>query len=88
MESHCARSLTSCGGILGSLVRVGGNELITDDPDILFRINGARSEYRRSRWYRGARLDPKRDHLASELDEKRHTALRAKMAAGVSCLQY
>jgi hypothetical protein len=70
--------------VVGPVVCIGGSQLVTNDPDIPFRINGARSEYWKSDWYKVARLDPKHDNVSSELDEKRHMALQSKMSAGVS----
>jgi hypothetical protein len=47
------------------------------------RMLGARSLYRRSDWYVGMRFDPARDNLESQMDDGKHTALGAKLAAGV-----
>jgi hypothetical protein len=41
---YCISNLTA---IEGSLARVGPNELITDDPEVLRRMMAARSEYTR-----------------------------------------
>ncbi|KAI9769905.1 MAG: hypothetical protein M1839_003306 [Geoglossum umbratile] len=68
----------------GPLVRISGSDLITDNPDILFKINGARSQYRRSGFYKSARLDPTRGNVLSEQNETRHTELRSRVAAGYS----
>jgi hypothetical protein len=70
----------------GSTVRIGGNYLITNSPDVLFEIHGARSQYRRSDQYKALRMDPTRGNVFSELDETKHMELRTKMAAGVSAL--
>ncbi|OCT52775.1 pisatin demethylase [Cladophialophora carrionii] len=64
----------------GSLVRIGPNDLITNDPDILKRMGAPRSPYRRSDWYNALRVD--RENILSERDEERHAMLRNKMAAG------
>ncbi|OAL04444.1 cytochrome P450 [Phaeosphaeriaceae sp. SRC1lsM3a] len=68
----------------GSLARVGPNELITDDPELMRRMMAARSEYTRGPWYNAMRFDPTRDNLFSMRDEVAHTKLRSKMAAGYS----
>jgi hypothetical protein len=68
---------------LGSIVRIGPNQLVTNDPEVLRKISAVRSPYRRSNWYDGMRLEADHDHVLSERDENRHNALRAKMAAGV-----
>jgi hypothetical protein len=69
--------------ILGSLARVGPNELVTSDPDILRRVWGVRSPYRRGAFYDAVRFDPSRDNLISLRDDAAHTELKAKMSAGV-----
>lgn len=71
----------------GSLARVGPNDLVTDDPDILRRMMAVRSPYTRGPWYDAMRFDPMKDNLLSMRDEEAHTALRNKMAAGV-CIPY
>lgn len=68
----------------GSIVRIGPNDLLTTDPVLLRRMWAARSSYRRSSWYLGMRIDPSKDHVLSERDDGKHTALRAKLAAGYS----
>lgn len=47
-------------------------------------MSGARSTYSRAAWYDGMRLDPRVNNVISERNDKRHNALRAKMASGVS----
>ena len=69
---------------LGSLVRVGPNHLVTDDPDVLRKMSAVRSPYRRSIWYEGLRLEHDYFNLISERSEARHSDMRAKMAPGVS----
>lgn len=64
-------------------MRVGPNELITGDPDILRRMLGIRTPYRRSNWYDALRIDPTHDNVLSERNDEKHNVLRAKMAAGV-----
>lgn len=71
---------------IGSLARVGPNDLVTCDPAVLRRMFAVRSTYRRSEWYIGVRFDPVQDSIASIRDEERHLELRAIMAAGVSVL--
>lgn len=69
---------------VGSLARVGPNDLVTSDPAVMKRMLAVRSPYTRSEWYIGVRFDPVRDNISSIRDETRHTELRAMMAAGVS----
>ncbi|KAF2734130.1 cytochrome P450 [Polyplosphaeria fusca] len=68
----------------GSLARIGPNELVTDDPDVLRRINAVRSAYTRGPWYNAMKFEPGRDNLFSMRDDAAHTRLRNRMAAGYS----
>ncbi|KAH6845850.1 cytochrome P450 [Chaetomium sp. MPI-CAGE-AT-0009] len=68
----------------GSLVRVGPNELVTDDPDILRRMMAARSPYTRGPWYEAFRVDPSRDNVLTLRDDHIHNARRAKILPGYS----
>ncbi|KAI0413510.1 pisatin demethylase [Xylaria grammica] len=42
----------------GPLVRVGPNELTTDDPEILRRMANVRGSYGKDPWYQGTRFNP------------------------------
>ncbi|KAI9767075.1 MAG: hypothetical protein M1839_004632 [Geoglossum umbratile] len=68
----------------GHLARIGPNDLVTDDPEILRRMSGVRSPYTRSGWYDGTSFNHKLNHVFYERDEERHLDLRAKMTAGYS----
>lgn len=72
----------------GSIARVGPNDLITSDPDLIKHMYKARGDYTRSSWYEGMRFNPSRDNLLSLRSEAEHTKLRAKMASGVSWLTH
>ena len=69
--------------LLGHLTRIGPNELITDDPEIIRHMSGARTTYGRSYWYDGMVLTPDQDNMLSEKDVGVHDRLKAQMAAGV-----
>ncbi|GKT88940.1 cytochrome P450 [Colletotrichum tofieldiae] len=66
----------------GPLVRIGPNDLVTDDPDIIRRMNGARSTYGRSSWYDSVKLNPYEDSMFSLRDVAAHDKLKAKCAGG------
>jgi hypothetical protein len=72
----------------GSRARIGPNDPVTNDPDILRRMLAVRSLYTRGLWYDAIRFDPARDNLLSMRDEDAYTSLRSKMAAGVKPLDY
>lgn len=65
-------------------MRVGPNDLMTSDPDLMKRMLGVRTNYKRSNWYDAMRLDPGKDNVLSMRDNDLHGRLRSQMAAGVS----
>lgn len=66
----------------GSLVRVGPNELTTDDPDVLRRLNSARAQYSRDAWYTGGRWNPFARTMFTTLDTRAHDDIKSKTAIG------
>ncbi|KAK1656592.1 pisatin demethylase, partial [Colletotrichum godetiae] len=77
------RSQRSLTPLTGSLVRIGPNDLVTSDPDLMKRMLGVRTKYTRSDWYNAMRLDPRHDNVLSTRDDAVHTRLRSQMAGGV-----
>ncbi|KAL0769401.1 hypothetical protein CaCOL14_008709 [Colletotrichum acutatum] len=68
----------------GPVVRIGPNDLVTNDSEILRRMWAVRSPYRKGAFYEAVRFDPTRDNLISMRDDHEHNELRAKMAIGYS----
>ncbi|KAK3689422.1 pisatin demethylase [Podospora appendiculata] len=68
----------------GPIVRVGPNDVLTNDPNLMKMIWAVRSDYTKSQWYRGVKLNGCTDNLVSEMDEQKHHALRSKVAIGYS----
>ncbi|KAF2753912.1 putative P450 monooxygenase [Pseudovirgaria hyperparasitica] len=68
----------------GKTARVGPQTLLTTDVALIKRMNGTRSDYRRSVWYNALRLHPTRDNITSHRDEQVHSRLRAQMTQGYS----
>ena len=66
------------------LIRIGPDTLITDDPDVLQRINGVRSGYTKAPWYNVMRLDPYVHNMISSRDVGFHDDLKARTAAAYS----
>ncbi|AEO63946.1 cf4974fb-3452-4ca8-bf80-67d173cbdc92 [Thermothielavioides terrestris] len=66
----------------GHVARIGPNDLITDDPELVRRMNGARSAYGRSSWYYALRMDPYGEGLFSMIDTAAHDRLKGKLAFG------
>jgi hypothetical protein len=54
------------------------------DPELYFKINGARSRYTKPPWYLGNKVEPDNDNVFSGIDEAIHTMKRHKLALGVS----
>lgn len=68
----------------GPLVRIAPNTLLTNDADLVRRMNAPRSPYTRADWYFAMRLVPGQDNVLSLLNDKEHDDRRKKMAAGYS----
>src|SRR3979490_1902598 len=80
----CSRYIRMTLGLpIGSIARIAPNTLVTSSPELIFRMNAARSPYTKGFWYAGARLPPGQDNLFSQMDERKHTLRRAQMADGV-----
>ncbi|KAL4810657.1 cytochrome P450 [Aspergillus unguis] len=68
----------------GHLTRIGPNDLVTDDPDIIRRMSAVRSPYTRSGWYNATAFSHKLNHVFCERDEERHIDLRNRLVPGYS----
>lgn len=66
----------------GPLVRIGPNQLVTNDTETLRTLWAVRSPYKKGPFYEAVRFNPERDNLISFRDDSLHAALRAKMAPG------
>ncbi|OTA97460.1 hypothetical protein M434DRAFT_391921 [Hypoxylon sp. CO27-5] len=64
----------------GPLFRVGPNELSTEDPEVIRKMNSARSAYGRDPWYVAARFDPYHDNVFTILEAGPHDKFKAKIA--------
>ncbi|KAL0933071.1 cytochrome P450 [Colletotrichum truncatum] len=67
----------------GQVVRIGPNDLVTNDSELLRRMWAVRSPYRKGPFYQAVRFDPARDNIISMRNDHEHSELRAKMAIGV-----
>ncbi|KAH8167060.1 hypothetical protein CIB48_g1177 [Xylaria polymorpha] len=65
----------------GPLVRIGPNELTTDDPEILRRAGAVRGSYGKDQWYAGSRLNPYHDIMFSTLDIPAHDRMKSQIGA-------
>jgi cytochrome P450 len=81
-SGKAAQTFLNVNDQYGKLARIGPNHLITDDPQINFRILGTHSTYRRGDWFDSLRFHPHYTSIASETDPAKHDALRRKVSAG------
>lgn len=65
-------------------MRIGPNELLSTDPDVLRSMSAVRSRYTKGNFYKSGRIVPGVDNVVSMRDEEKHKAMRTKMAPGVS----
>jgi cytochrome P450 len=68
----------------GSLVRIGPNDLVTDDAETLRLINGLRSPFLRSDWYSATAFSHDINHAFCERDDEKHAERRTKLIPGYS----
>ncbi|KAJ3575687.1 hypothetical protein NPX13_g3950 [Xylaria arbuscula] len=61
------------------LARIGPNELLSTDPDVLRKMSAARSLYTKGTFYETGRITPEEDTIVSLRNEEAHRSLRAKM---------
>ncbi|KAL9584545.1 MAG: hypothetical protein Q9203_004620 [Teloschistes exilis] len=66
----------------GSIVRIGPNTLVTNDPDMVRRMNASKSSYTRAESYKAFKFNANLDNVISTVDEERHSYLRNKMTHG------
>ncbi|KAI1125283.1 cytochrome P450 [Nemania abortiva] len=63
----------------GPLARIGPNELLSTDPDVLRMMSAVRSSYTKGVFYETGRITPDQDNVVSLRNDDEHRALRAKM---------
>ncbi|KAI1419611.1 cytochrome P450 [Xylaria sp. FL1777] len=69
--------------VYGPLARIGPNELLSTDPDVLRKMSAVRSLYTKGVFYETGRITPKDDTVVSLRDDEAHRALRAKMGTAL-----
>lgn len=69
----------------GSVVRVGPNYVLLDDPNDIRRLNGNRAQAaRRDTWYTALKMEPDHNMLLTLLEPKSHDSLKARVSFGYS----
>ncbi|KAK3324928.1 cytochrome P450 [Apodospora peruviana] len=66
------------------LVRIGPDFLMTNEPEIIRRMNAARSPYRKDPWYHSFKIGPYDHNMLSTTDETVHADLKAKVTPAYS----
>lgn len=62
----------------GSLIRIGPNEVVTDDPAIVKEMSSAHSTFKRGTWYLTGRFNPYHDNLFTILEPNPHKKAKAR----------
>lgn len=68
----------------GSIVRIGPNDLVTNDIKLLQHMSAARSAYSRSNWYNTQEVDTRAPSVFSDTNKKSHDLFKSYMALGGS----
>ncbi|KAI1259970.1 cytochrome P450 [Xylariaceae sp. FL1019] len=63
----------------GPLVRIGPNQLLSTDPEVLRMMSAVRSTYTKGDFYETGRIVPEENTVVSLRDEREHRMLRAKL---------
>ncbi|KAI1778288.1 cytochrome P450 [Hypoxylon cercidicola] len=82
LSGQQAASYYALGQKYGPLVRIGPNDLLTGDPEVIRRMNAARSRYKRATWYDAIRMDPYVISLFNMREAAEHDKLKAQLAHG------
>lgn len=73
-----------CNKYQSSLVRIGPNDLTTDNPDVIRMMSSAKSLYWKGQANTGNRFNPYHEVMFTMLDPERHDKMKAKVAAAYS----
>ncbi|KAF4339672.1 pisatin demethylase [Fusarium beomiforme] len=68
----------------GPLVRVGPNEVLVDNPDLIRKVSSTRNTYTRGNWYLGGKFNPYHDTMFQIIDPVKHNAVKAKLSPAYS----
>ncbi|KAI1079121.1 cytochrome P450 [Whalleya microplaca] len=74
--------LRKVGDQYGDIFRIGPNQLMTTDVDVIRRMAHPKSTYSRSPFYQTFRFIPTQDNSFSMLDDQEHTQRRTKLGLG------
>ena len=67
----------------GPFVRIGPNEIMTDNAGVIKQLCSTHSSYRRSSWYQTGRFNPYHDNLLSTLRTPAHKELKKRLLTAI-----
>lgn len=68
----------------GSIARIGPNELLTSDPELIKKMGATKGSFARSKWYNFARVDPVEDTVLNVTSTEIHDKWRNQLLVGYS----
>ncbi|RBA16038.1 hypothetical protein FPRO05_11888 [Fusarium proliferatum] len=68
----------------GPLVRVGPNEVLVDDPDLIRKVSSTKNTYTKGNWYHGGKFNPYHDPMFQITDPVQHDRVKAKLSPAYS----
>lgn len=68
----------------GDLARIGSNDLLCSDPEVIRYMSSTRANWHRSDWYDSMSLDPYQDTVITLKNPQMHDKMKAKLISGVS----
>ncbi|KIW74357.1 hypothetical protein Z517_12297 [Fonsecaea pedrosoi CBS 271.37] len=69
----------------GSIARISPSMVVTSDLELYRKANAHRiNDYSRGPWYRAFKMDAERENLFTELNDEKHSLMRAKLSPGYS----
>ncbi|KAL7811228.1 cytochrome P450 [Trichoderma aethiopicum] len=84
MSGRYHERLKEAADTYGPLVRIGPNQLLSIDPDVLRHMSAVRSDYTKGRFYASGKITPGVDNVVSLRDPIKHKEMRALMTPGFS----
>ncbi|KAL7956776.1 cytochrome P450 [Trichoderma compactum] len=82
LSGRCHERLKRAADTYGPLVRIGPNQLLSTDPQVLRRMSAVRSGYTKGKFYASGKIVPGVDNVVSLRDPVKHGEMRAQMAPG------
>ncbi|TFB02282.1 hypothetical protein CCMA1212_005667 [Trichoderma ghanense] len=84
MSGRYHERLKEAADTYGPLVRIGPNQLLSVDPNVLRRMSAVRSAYTKGKFYASGKIVPGVDNVVSLRDPTKHKEMRALMTPGFS----